>query len=119
MGMPAMNGLVEKVTKRIPPWKGKHMSSGGMMILSNSCLASLPTYTMDFYLLNQGTHKKMDSIRAKFFLRGANDAFKYHMVKWKIVCRPKEFGGAGIVNTQNLQRMLDDQMDLENLQTER
>jgi hypothetical protein len=71
MVMDAMNGLVNKVAKRIPPWRGKHMSLGGMMIMSNSYLVSLPTYTVGVYLLNQGTHKKMDSIRAKFFLEGS------------------------------------------------
>jgi hypothetical protein len=40
---------------------------GGRMILCNTCLASLPTYTMGFYLLPKGTHKKMDGVRSKFF----------------------------------------------------
>jgi hypothetical protein len=41
----------------------------------------------------------MNSVRAKFFWRGAGSEFKYHMVKWQAVCRPKEFGGLGIINT--------------------
>jgi hypothetical protein len=40
----------------------------------------------------------MDSIRAKFFWRGPRIEFKYHMVKWQVVCRPKDFGGLGIIN---------------------
>jgi hypothetical protein len=31
--------------------------------------------------------------------KGANGDFKYHMVKWSVVCRPKEFRGLGIINT--------------------
>jgi hypothetical protein len=50
LGMSAFVGMVDKVAKRVPPWKGKIMSSGGRLILSNSCLASLPTYMMGFYL---------------------------------------------------------------------
>jgi hypothetical protein len=46
LGMGAFAGVAEKITKRVPPWKGKNMSSGARLILSNSCLTSLPTYTM-------------------------------------------------------------------------
>jgi hypothetical protein len=83
------SSLVDKVEKRIPPWKGKNSSSGGRLILSNNCLASLPMYTMGFYLLHKCAHKRMDTIRSMFFWRGAGDDFKYHMVKWMVVCRPK------------------------------
>jgi hypothetical protein len=89
LGMGAFAGVVDKVAKRIPPWKGKNSSSGGRLVLSNSCLASLPIYTMGFYLLFKGAHKKMNTIRSRFFWRRAGDDFKYHMVKWSAVCRPR------------------------------
>jgi hypothetical protein len=90
LGMGVFAGVVDKVAKRMPPWKGKNSSSGGgRHVLSNDCLANLPIYTMGFYLLPKGTHKKMDTIRSRFFWRGAGDDFKYHMVKWYAICRPK------------------------------
>jgi hypothetical protein len=78
------------------------MSSGARLTLSNSCLTNLPTYTIGFYLLPGECHKKMNSVRSKFFWRGVEDKFKYHMVIWDVVCRPREFGGLGILNTQVL-----------------
>jgi hypothetical protein len=86
--------------------KGRFMSSGGHLVLSNSYLSSLSIYTMGFYLLPKGTHKKMGSVRAKFFWRRASEEFKYHMVRWGAVCRPRDMGGLGIVNTRILNECL-------------
>lgn len=88
------------------PWKGKYNSSGARSILTNSCLSSLPTYMMGFYLLHDGTHRKMDSIRGNFYWQGAEDKFKYHMLKWEAVARPKEYGGLGIINTRIMNECL-------------
>ena len=85
--------------KKLQPWKGKHLSSGGRFILTNSSLSSIPTYLMGIYLLHEGTHKAMDTIRSSFFWRGDSDRAKYHMIKWENVCLPKDFGGLGIINT--------------------
>jgi hypothetical protein len=60
--------ILEKMRKRLDPWKGKHLSAGGRLILTNSCLSSLPMYCMGFYLLPKEFHYKMNSIRSNFFL---------------------------------------------------
>jgi hypothetical protein len=86
LGKGAFRVMPEKMSKRILPWKSKHMSSGARMILSNSSLTNLLTFTMGFYLLPFGTHREMDNIRAKFFWKGVEDNFKYHMMKWDAVC---------------------------------
>jgi hypothetical protein len=64
-----MSWLSNKIAKRIPPWKDKQMSSGARLILTSNYLSSLATYVMGFYLLTQGTHKKMDRVRSRFFWR--------------------------------------------------
>jgi hypothetical protein len=48
----------------------------------------------------------MNSTRARFFWRGAEDKFKYHMVKWEAVCRPRKFRGLSIINTQIINECL-------------
>lgn len=53
IGVNAMREVPNKLRKRLHPWKGRNMSSGGRLILSNSSLSSLPIY-----------------IREKFFWQG-------------------------------------------------
>jgi hypothetical protein len=50
------------------------MSSGGRLILVNSCLSNIPNYVMDFYNLTDGQHKELDSIRGMFFWQGGRES---------------------------------------------
>jgi hypothetical protein len=106
LGVAAFWGIKEKMRKRLDPWKGKHMSSGGKLILTNSCLTSLPIYTMGFYLLPKRSHDSFDSIRSRFFWQGAKEEHKYHMARWEIVSRPKDQGGLGVINTEIMNECL-------------
>jgi hypothetical protein len=56
-----------KMVKRTDPWQGRLISSGGRLILVNSCLSSISSYIMGFYRLTDGHHDEMDSIRKRFF----------------------------------------------------
>lgn len=92
--------IVDKMRKKLQPWKGKHLSSGERLILTNSSLSSLPTFMMGVFFLQDGVHKQLDTIRSQFFWTGDCDKFKCHMLKWDNVCLPKDFGGLGIINTR-------------------
>jgi exonuclease III len=92
--------LVRKLAARVEPWWGKFMSSGGRLILSNTCLDNLPTFAMGLFLLQDGIHAKFDTHRAKFYWEGVGTKRKYHLVNWPAVCRPKAVGGLGLVNSR-------------------
>jgi hypothetical protein len=107
LGPSHFSELVGKMRKKLQPWKGKNLSSGGTLILTNSSLSNMPTYVMGMFLLPDITHQQMDSVRSKFLWRGDEDKFKYHMVKWDNVFFPKDFGGGmGVINTRRMNEAL-------------
>jgi hypothetical protein len=75
--------IYQKVEKRVPTWQSVGLSSGGKMILIESCLSSIPLYSMGIYLLQEEIHQKMDTTRANFFWHGPNLKRKYHMSRWE------------------------------------
>ena len=54
--------MVDKAAKRVEPWQGKLLASGGRLVLINDCLTNIPMFVMGFYLLHYGTHEKLDKI---------------------------------------------------------
>ena len=63
-----LNFVVDKDKRRLGTWKCDTLSSGGKALLLNSCLSSIPMYTMGVYLLYDGNHQVLDSVRKNFFL---------------------------------------------------
>lgn len=95
-----------KVEKRLETWKCNQLSHGGRSILINSSLSSIPVYSMGFYWLHEGTHKRFDTGRGRFFWEGVGNKKKYHMIKWETLAVPKEFGGLGFIDTRIMNTVL-------------
>lgn len=106
LGANAFKFIPDKMRKKLQPWKGKNLTSRGRLILTNASLSNMPIYTMGMFLLHEGSHQQMDTIRSQFFWRGDCNKFKYHMVKWENVCLPRDFGGLGILNTRLMNQAL-------------
>jgi hypothetical protein len=69
------------------------LSLGGRLVLINSVLTNMILYMISFFLLTKGVLHKLDYYRSRFFWQGDSEKKKYRLVKWSIVCRPKDQGG--------------------------
>ena len=96
----------DKANKRLATWKCDTLSSGGKATLINSCLSSIPMYTMGVYQLYEGNFQALDKVRSRFFWQGTNKKRKYHMVKWEALARPKEWGGLGFLEVKTMNTCL-------------
>ena len=61
----------------------------GRSILINSNLTSILMYTLGFCWLPEGTQKRFDFARGRFFWEGVGNKKPYHMVKWEALATPK------------------------------
>jgi hypothetical protein len=93
--------VYRKVEKKLPTWLSVGLTLGGKYILIQSCLSSIPNYTMGVYLLQEEIHQKMDSARANIFWHGPHLKKKYHMASWDLLSSPKRAGGLGFTNTMS------------------
>jgi hypothetical protein len=98
--------LVATVGKRAAPWQGRFMSSAARLILIDACLSSLPLHTMGLFMLADGTHAGFDKHRNRFFWEGQGNKRKYHLVAWKEICKPKDQGVLGVMNTKLMNQAL-------------
>jgi hypothetical protein len=85
--------VIASFEKKLSDWKGKFLFSGGQLVLINLVLSNLPIFMMSFFGRPVGVLKKLDS-----FLQEGHHKKKNTLVKWKIICEPKELGGLGVTN---------------------
>jgi hypothetical protein len=95
--------IEENFEKKLSSWKGKLLSYGGRLVLIISVLSSRTIFMLTFYEVPKGVLCKLDFHRLSFFWQGDDHKKKYMLVKWRIICRPKDQGGLGVTDpgTQN------------------
>ncbi|XP_039122000.1 uncharacterized protein LOC120258608 [Dioscorea cayenensis subsp. rotundata] len=93
--------IITKISRRLASWKVRFLSLGGRLTLVNSVLSAIPTYWMPLFKVLCWVIKKINRIRRDFLWSGTDiDHPKCRLVGWKTLCRPREFGGWGILDLQ-------------------
>ena len=71
------------------------MSLGGRITLIQSCLSHIPNYFLSLFKIPALVALRIEKIQREFLWSGSGEGKRDHLVKWDLVCRPKEFGGLG------------------------
>ena len=82
------------------------MSYGGRLVLINSVLMSMPMFLLSFFEVPVGVRKRLDFYRSHLFWQSDEIKRKYMLIRWDIVCRPKDQGGLGVENLEIKNRCL-------------
>jgi hypothetical protein len=61
---------------------------------------------ISFFLLPKGVLHKLDYYRSRNFWQGDSEKKKYQLVKWNVVCQPKDQGDGKVKNSALLGKWL-------------
>jgi len=95
--------IEQRIEKKLSGWKAKMLTVGGRLVLINSVLSSLPMFMLSFFEIPKGVLEKIESFRSRFFWQNDQHKKKYRVVKWKLICQPKNtrrFRGSGFGDTK-------------------
>jgi hypothetical protein len=101
--------LLDKIGGKLLGWKRKLMNKSARAQLVKSVLTIIVTYHATVFPLPKWLIKKIDKLRRNFFWKGVEGEGNKGgicLVKWDMVCRPKELGGLDIHDLNHFGRAL-------------
>lgn len=99
--------FIEKITKKLATWKGKLLSMAGRVTLINSVILPMVVFWMSNFLLPSGIIKQIDKLCRAFLSSGKERNRPYkNVLKWSMICHPKDFRGTGIIDLKLLNELL-------------
>jgi hypothetical protein len=95
--------ILQKFKDQFEIWGAMWLNPAGRVILIKAVLSSFPIFQFSALYALVGTKKEMAKITRKFIWQGGKDnEKKFQMVNWAITYAPKENGGLGIRDPENI-----------------
>ncbi|KAL0005366.1 hypothetical protein SO802_012927 [Lithocarpus litseifolius] len=90
------NFVIERVQAKLAGWKGNLLSFAGRIVLAQSVLTTVPSYTMQNVMLPNRVLASLDRVARNFIWGSTLDKRKLHMVSWSTITKAKKEGGLGL-----------------------
>ncbi|RVW84168.1 Structural maintenance of chromosomes protein 3 [Vitis vinifera] len=90
--------VIERISRRLDGWQKAYLSFGERITLIQSCLTHMPCYFLSLFKLPASVAAKIERLQRDFLWSGIGEGKRDHLVRWDVVCKPKEIGGLGFGN---------------------
>ncbi|XP_058764573.1 uncharacterized mitochondrial protein AtMg00310-like [Vicia villosa] len=88
--------VISHVKSKLEVWRGRRLSHVGRVVMINSVLNVIPTYTLSFYRVPKKVLQRLCQLQGNFLWNRKENSRAIHWASWKTVCKTKEQGGLGV-----------------------
>ena len=81
-------------------WKRNLLNKVGRVCLAKSVLAPLPMYMMQSLWFPKEICYKLESCIRNFIWGNEDEGRSWNLVSWRMITKPKKFGGLGVREAQ-------------------
>ncbi|XP_020689486.1 uncharacterized protein LOC110104634 [Dendrobium catenatum] len=93
--------ILEKAAAKLDIWGNKFISMPGRVILIKIVVQALHVFYSSLSMIPLSILKKLDRLSRDFLWSKKNGSNGIHYISWKVVCRPENQGGLGIIAATN------------------
>ena len=90
--------VIERISRRLDGWQKAYLSFGGRITLIQSCLTHMHCYFLSLFKLPASIAAKIERLQRDFLWSRIGEGKRDHLVRWDVVCKPKEIRGLGFGN---------------------
>ncbi|KAL0928744.1 hypothetical protein M5K25_000663 [Dendrobium thyrsiflorum] len=92
------NGIIERTSNRLNVWGNKFISTVGRLQLVNSTCLAIPIFSATHSLIPTRVLHVIEKMCRDYIWCKGNSSKGMHFVAWKVLCRPKNKGGRGLMS---------------------
>jgi len=94
--------VLNKLKSRLSVWKRRFLSMAGRICLIKSVITAILLCYLSLYKAPESVCKSIISIQRRFLWGWGKDNKPISWVSWKIICKPREEGGLGILDIRKV-----------------